>query len=84
MGVHRYRSAIQFHESHLRRFCHTRISSLPLVEETAGAHTDRVRIAKLEFQTVGLACVDGILVEDLDVKEPLLQVVCGDQSDTGR
>ena len=43
-----------------------------------------VLVAEFELQTVRLARIYGVLVEDLDVEEPFLQVVGGDESYAGR
>ena len=46
--------------------------------------TNRILGGKFELKPKDMAEVDGVLVEDLDVQEPLVKVVGRDQRDTGR
>lgn len=46
---------------------------------TGRTRTDGVGVAELELEAKRVTFVDGILVENLDVKKPLLQTVGRDQ-----
>lgn len=49
-----------------------------------GAHTDRIGLRELEFESVRLVCVERVGVEDLYIEQPLLEVLGGDERDSGR
>lgn len=63
---------------------HVSLPSLPCTFLRALTHTDWVLVVELELQPVRLARVYGILIEDLDVEEPLLEVVGRDKGYTRR
>jgi len=47
-----------------------------------GLRTDRIVVGKLEVQSICLALVDGVVVENSDVQLPLFKVFRSDESDS--
>lgn len=46
-------------------------------------HTNGVLLGELELESVNLAPVKRVVVEDFDVHEPFLKVISGDELDAG-
>ena len=45
---------------------------------------DGVGITEAKLQPVGLTLVERVVVQDLDIHKPLLEVISGDEEDAGR
>jgi hypothetical protein len=78
VGMYWYGVLLVFDEDDFWGFCSDQCT-LVGVNYTGGVVSKRtygVALAEVEFQAVSLATVERIVIQDFDVHQPLLQIVC--------